>query len=312
MYFSDVFNIDSIFSQFFCQKIIYDFLMFFIILSILFLRAKVNSIGATRLSIDEPSVIDISLDQSDLSSYSYFSNYPPNYTYVSTKNSEKVYLEDRYMFISNQDTSLHIENPMNGTLDLTIWIIPTNICSNNARIFKTSQAIFSHWVFTKELDKMCYFPINNAETEADITFLPKRKFKANSHLTFYASNSSGSLNVFKNLTKSQKFGPYNVPFFISLENAKVGTIFAYKLHFSHVDDDVCIDEPFQYLNHSNASFISTFSSIDEPSFACSNDHDNNIIKSISVGLVIFILLIVLLFAFMIIRAYFLNRKIKYS
>lgn len=282
--------------------------MLFVLFSFISLKAKVNRIGATQLLIKESSIIDVTLDQSRLSSYLYFSNIPPNFTYISTKKSEKIYLEDKYMFISNEDVSLYVENP-DSPINLTIWIIPSDICSNNARIFKANQAIFSHWVFTEGLEKICFFPVNKAKAEVDITLFTPNKLPVKSNLLVYTSDDSGSINVMQNLTKSKKINSFNKPFFISLKNAGVGTIFAYEIHFSQEIDDVCINEPFLSLNSTNSSFISAFSYADEPSFACSNEHDNIMIKRLIFGLILMLAAVVLILLAFILRAYFHNRKI---
>lgn len=261
-------------------------------LSFLSINSKVNNIGVTQLSINSPSTIEITLDQPNTSSYIFFSNYPPNHTYISRKNSEKLYLENRNMFISDTSTSLHIESPIDNTIILTIWIIPSEICENSARIFKTNQFIFSHWVFTNELKKMCYFPVNNVAAKADITLLSPSKLPIKSHITVYSSDTKNSLYVYQNLTQSQKFKPHDKPFFISLRNAGYGTIFAYDIHFSNIIEDVCIDEPFQYLDPLESRFVSTFSSIDSPSFACSNSNDNFIIKMILIGFLLLGLIVI--------------------
>lgn len=263
-----------------------------ILLLFIALKTKVRNIGFTQILIEDKSSVEVILDQPNTSSYLFFSDVPPNNTYIFT-DKEKVYLNDRYMFISDENINLQIEKPTTS-INLSIWIIPSNICSKNARIFKTNQVIFTHWVFTNELKQLCYFPLNNAEAEADITILSPKRLKVKSSVIIYSSNNTYNLYAYKNLTETQKIGPYNIPFFISLQDASPGTVFAYDIHFSKVIEDVCIDEPFQYFNKSSNSFRSTFSAVEEPSNACTNEEDNKKIIRIIILLVIVLILLIII------------------
>ena len=60
-----------------------------ILLLFIALKTKVRNIGFTQLLIEDESSVEVILDQPNTSSYLFFSDVPPNNTYVLT-DKEKV------------------------------------------------------------------------------------------------------------------------------------------------------------------------------------------------------------------------------
>ena len=247
--------------------------------------------GFVLRHINTNDTVSLSLLNTNLQAYIFWSTYADSLIRVIQNNGTQYSKFD----ISTASNGLRISNlsmrlKFSEPLTLFIWVIPNNVCSDGASIYKTSGRIKDTANFKDNYKSFCLFFVdefNQANIKASISS-PDKKAIIQLHTRHSIKSNEVDTSCNGNTCTADKYKP----FFAEIKDVSPDSKLEldYSLFTTPYKSEVCTRRDFSFMTEKGTT--ESYKLFNDSDYKCSVVYFNDITWIISAGLIVIVVTIV--------------------